>query len=218
VPHAGAPLSASLALPLDARGVVVLAHAGQSSRLSAPSRRLARRLERAGIGSLGVDLLTRPEARVDAHTHHLRNDVQKLSRRVIAAIDWLATQPETYRLRIGIYGAGVAAAAALEAAAERPQQVAAIAARAPRLDRVRWPVREVRAPTLFVAGGGLGPPSASQRRAAPVMRGESWIERVEGAERPDVPDPTLEKITRCVTRFLVARLTLPARLHPAVAG
>jgi dienelactone hydrolase len=58
-------------------------------------------------------------------TAELRFDIGRLVKRLVSVADWLARYPETCRLGIGLCGASTGAAAALAAAAERPQSVAA---------------------------------------------------------------------------------------------
>ena len=60
-------------------------------------------------------------------------------------------------LPIGLFGASTGAAAALKAAAARPDQVAAVVSRGGRPDLAGADLERVRAPTLLIVGGDDGP-------------------------------------------------------------
>jgi putative phosphoribosyl transferase len=141
-----------LVLPPRARGAVVFAHGSGSGRRSPRNRSVAKELEDAGLGTLLLDLLTVEEAELDAVSGRFRFDIPRLSGRLTAAIDVLATRPETARTPAGLYGASTGGAAALLAAAARPEAVRAIVLRGARSDLAGPGVRRVRAPTLFLVG------------------------------------------------------------------
>src|SRR4051812_1109759 len=86
-------LAGDLTAPPGARGVVVFAHGSGSGRFSPRNRAVAGELVRAGLATLLMDLLTADEEDVDRRTGHLRFDIRLLSERVIATIDWLASDP-----------------------------------------------------------------------------------------------------------------------------
>ena len=96
----------------------------------------------------------------DARTRELRFDIGLLSDRLIRMIDWLLVQPQTAVLPIGLFGASTGAAAALVAAAERPEVVHAVVSRGGRPDLAGPAVLEVRAPTPGATGLLLDQPAA----------------------------------------------------------
>jgi dienelactone hydrolase len=118
-------LEGDLNIPARAMGVVVFAHGSGSSRFSSRNRFVASALEHAGLATLLMDLLTRDEEVVDQLTAHLRFDIELLAERLVAATDWLAAEEDAKHLPIGYFGASTGAAAALVAAAERPEVVRA---------------------------------------------------------------------------------------------
>jgi putative phosphoribosyl transferase len=146
-------LEGDLALPSGARGMVVFAHGTGSSRFSPRNRAVAATLREAGLGTLLVDLLTRDEEHVDGRTGYLRFDIRLLAARLGSCIEWLARGARTSDLEIGCFGASTGAAAALVAAALRPQLVRAVVSRGGRPDLAGPVLPEVRAPTLLIAGG-----------------------------------------------------------------
>src|SRR5262245_50268567 len=134
LPVGSIQLEGALTLPDPARAVVLFAHGSGSSRHSPRNRRVAATLNQAGLATLLLDLLTGEEESVDWRTAHLRFDVSLLADRLVAATDWLADQPTTRDLATGYFGASTGAAAALFAAAARPDGVGAVVSRGGRPD------------------------------------------------------------------------------------
>jgi dipeptidyl aminopeptidase/acylaminoacyl peptidase len=118
-------LEGNLSLPEGSRGIVLFAHGSGSSRHSPRNRYVARVLNEAKLATLLVDLLTLDEEAVDLRTTHLRFDIGLLAGRLVGATDWLTQYPDTRALRVGYFGASTGAAAALVAAAQRPDAVGA---------------------------------------------------------------------------------------------
>lgn len=153
VPAGGVMLDGDLGLPAGARGVVVFAHGSGSSRFSRRNRHVASILQARGLATLLVDLLTVEEEAVDLRTAEVRFDIDLLARRVVGIVDWLGGATATSGLGIGIFGASTGAAAALVAAAERPEAVKAVVSRGGRPDLAGGALPQVKAPTLLIVGG-----------------------------------------------------------------
>jgi hypothetical protein len=90
-------LAADLAIPPRARGLVLFAHGSGSSRHSPRNRFVASVLQRAGLATLLLDLLTTDEERADATTGAFRFDVGLLARRLGAVTERMADEPELRR-------------------------------------------------------------------------------------------------------------------------
>ena len=185
----GVRLAGDLVLPPDARAVVVFAHGSGSGRFSPRNRAVAGVLKQAGLATLLLDLLTAGEEALDLRTRHLRFDVALLGRRVIATIDWLASNVTTKELPVGCFGASTGAAAALIAAAERPERVGAVVSRGGRPDLAGEALGRVTAPTLLIVGGNDREVLRLNQRALAALAGEARLEIVPGAthlfEEPD---------------------------------
>jgi putative phosphoribosyl transferase len=149
----GESIAATLTVPAGARGVVAFAHGSGSGRLSPRNQAVARTLREGRFATLLVDLLTTNEEAVDVRTRALRFDIDLLASRLVVATDWLRGQPGVADLPIGYFGASTGAAAALVAAAERPNIVKAIVSRGGRPDLAGPALDRVRAATLFIVGG-----------------------------------------------------------------
>lgn len=153
VPAGKVALDGDLAIPQDAQGIVVFAHGSGSSRFSSRNRFVARVMNDGGLATLLFDLLTTEEHEVDHYTRELRFDIAMLSERMIATVDWLGNEAAVNDLSIGLFGASTGAAAALNAAAERADEVAAVVSRGGRPDLAKEFLRQVRSPTLLIVGG-----------------------------------------------------------------
>jgi dienelactone hydrolase len=152
VPVGDAVLEGDLVVPERASGIVLFAHGSGSGRHSPRNRQVAVALNEAGIGTLLVDLLTPAEEEIDRLTAELRFDIELLARRLIAAVDWLRRGPAGLA-GVGLFGASTGAAAALVAAAARPDDVSAVVSRGGRPDLAGPALAQVRAPTLLIVGG-----------------------------------------------------------------
>ncbi|MGH8914760.1 MAG: dienelactone hydrolase family protein [Acidimicrobiia bacterium] len=131
-------------------GIVVFAHGTGSSRHSSRNRHVAAMLNEAGFQTLLLDLLTPEEEEVDLRTGEHRFDIGLLGGRVTRAVDWVRRGDDS---PLGLFGASTGAAAALVAAAARPEEVAAVVSRGGRPDLAGDALPLVRAPTLLIVGG-----------------------------------------------------------------
>jgi dienelactone hydrolase len=190
----GVRLAGDLTVPRDARGVVVFAHGSGSGRFSPRNRAVAQQLVRAGLATLLMDLLTADEEAVDLRTADLRFDIALLAERVIASIDWLASDGGLESLPAGCFGASTGAAAALVAAAERPERVAAVVSRGGRPDLAGDALPRVRAPTLLIVGGLDTEVIRLNRQAQARLGGESRLVVVPGAGHLFEEPGTLEQV------------------------
>jgi putative phosphoribosyl transferase len=193
-------LEGNLTLPEVVHGMVLFAHGSGSSRHSPRNRYVARLLNEGKLATLLVDLLIPEEEAIDLQTAHLRFDIGLLAERLVGATNWLAEQPETRDLRAGYFGASTGAAAALVAAAMRPQAVGAIVSRGGRPD-LAGPdaLGRVRAPTLLIVGGSDTPVIALNEAAYVQLRCKKQLVIVPGAthlfEEPGALD-TVAKVAR----------------------
>lgn len=152
IPAGGVVLGGELGLPPGASGVVLFAHGAGSSRHSPRNQLVAKELRRAGLATLLMDLLTAAEEHRERETGHLRFDIAFLSARVLAALNWLESEPGTLGLQVGLFGASTGAAAALVAAARAPEIVKAVVSRGGRPELAQAFLPRVQAPTLLIVG------------------------------------------------------------------
>jgi putative phosphoribosyl transferase len=208
-------LEGALVVPPRARGIVVFAHGTGSGRFSPRNRAVARTLNAASLATLLIDLLTaeEEEEEADLRTAELRFDVGLLGERVVAAIDWLALDasvgdlpPSLGRLPVGCFGASTGAAAALIAAARRPDRVAAVVSRGGRPDLAGDVLARVTAPTLLIVGGRDTEVVRLNRLAQGRLGGEPRLEIVPGAGHLFEEPGALDRVAELARDWFVAHL------------
>jgi dienelactone hydrolase len=153
-------------------------------------------LRESGLATLLMDLLTADEEAIDLQTRRLRFDIGLLADRLVGATDWLAQNADTLNLTIGYFGASAGAAAALVAAAERPDAVGAIVSRGGRPDLAGAALARVRAPTLLIVGGNDVPVIGMNQEAMAQLRVENKLEIVPGATHLFEEPGALEEVAR----------------------
>jgi pimeloyl-ACP methyl ester carboxylesterase len=134
------------------------------------------------------------------HDHEARDrrpvfDIPLLAERVGEALDWSAEAVEGGARTLGLFGASTGAAAALVAAARRPERVAAVVCRGGRPDLAADALERVRAPTLLVVGGADHDVLALNRAALARLDCPKALEVVPGAGHLFEEPGTLEAMT-----------------------
>jgi putative phosphoribosyl transferase len=187
-----------LELPPGPRGMVLFAHGSGSSRLSPRNSYVAGELRRAGLGTLLLDLLSRDE---DSEYEH-RFDIALLGARLDDAARWLAEEPETKGLALGLFGASTGAAAALQLAASRPDEIAAVVSRGGRPDLAGGEaLARVRAPTLLIVGGEDHAVIELNRQALRELTCEKELAVVRGATHLFEEPGALAEVARLAARW-----------------
>jgi dienelactone hydrolase len=206
IPVGGGSLRGDLALPHGASGLVIFAHGSGSSRRSPRNRFVAGELWTGGLGTLLLDLLTPAEERVDAITREHRFDIGLLADRLVAAIDWSTSERSTRTAKVGLFGASTGAAAALVAAALRPDVVRAVVSRGGRPDLAGPALAAVHAPTLLVVGGDDEPVIELNRDAMSLVRAPVELEIVPGAGHLFEEPGALAEVARLARAHFVRQL------------
>ena len=214
VPAGAVTLEGNLTLPQDSQAVVLFAHGSASSRHSPRNRYVARMLNEAKLATLLIDLLTPHEEVIDERTAQLRFDIDLLAERLVDTTDWLTQYPDTKYLRIGYFGASTGAAAALVAAAERPDQVHAIVSRGGRPDLAGPALPRVRAPTLLIVGGNDVQVIELNRLALAQLRSEKQLVIIPGATHLFEEPGALDKVA-WLAREWFQRHLIPAAQRAA---
>jgi putative phosphoribosyl transferase len=191
-------LPGTLILPAQPQAVVAFAHGSGSGRFSPRNRQVAARLQQENLGTLLFDLLTEPEA------DDRRNvfDIPLLAQRLGEAIDFLRAQAATRSLPIGLFGASTGAAAALVAAAQRPDEIGAVVSRGGRPDLAGDLLPLVKAPTLLIVGGADTEVLMLNRAAARQMTCEQELAVVPHATHLFEEPGTLEQVQELAARWL----------------
>jgi len=216
IQHDDTTMEGVLELPHDALGIVLFAHGSGSGRLSPRNNYVARVLRDAGIGTLLLDLLS-----ADEETQpDLRFDIGLLTLRLRTAARWLAREPGTSQLPLGLFGASTGAAAALRLAGEphlgdpylgqlNPGQpylsFAAVVSRGGRPDLAGLSaLRAVTAPTLLIVGGDDDVVVDLNRQAFAQLHCDRELAIVPGATHLFEEPGTLEEVARLATEWFSA--------------
>ncbi|MFW7381329.1 MAG: dienelactone hydrolase family protein [Oligoflexus sp.] len=145
-------LYCDITIPIDCKGVVIFAHGSGSGRHSPRNQYTAAVFQSSGFASLLIDLLTKEEAEIDEETAQYRFDIDLLADRLVKTIDWLKHFEPLRAVPIALYGGSTGAAAAMIAAAKKPQEVFSLISRGGRVDLAQDYVQQIKAPTLFIIG------------------------------------------------------------------
>jgi len=193
IPAGQVLLEGDLDIPAGARGLVIFAHGSGSSRHSSRNQWVAGELRRHGFGTLLFDLLTMEEDQDRA----MRFDVSMLARRLGAAIRHMRAIPACAALPVGLFGASTGAAAALVAATENPEDVAAVVSRGGRPDLAgSRTCSRVRAHTLLLVGGADTEVLELNRAVAAVMGDWAQLVVVPGATHLFEEPGALQQVAR----------------------
>ncbi|MGK5548444.1 dienelactone hydrolase family protein [Streptomyces sp. URMC 127] len=203
IPAGDAGLAGDLVVPGPVRSVVLFAHGSGSSRLSPRNRAVATALQRSGLATLLMDLLTEQEEEVDALTAGHRFDIGLLSGRLTAAIGWLGRYPATTGLAVHLFGASTGAAAALTAAAQQPDEVQSVVSRGGRPDLADDALDRVRAPVLLIVGGEDREVLRLNHAAADRLRAPHEVHVVPGATHLFEEPGALEEVAEVACRWFL---------------
>jgi pimeloyl-ACP methyl ester carboxylesterase len=203
-------LHGDLTLPAGASGLVIFAHGSGSSRHSPRNRFVAGVINRAGLGTLLMDLLTEEEERVDEITRELRFDIGLLGRRVARVVQWAGEREELTELPVGLFGSSTGAAAALVAAAALPGNVRVVVSRGGRPDLAGRALPKVECATLLVVGGLDEEVIGLNEEARARMRCPVELVIVPGATHLFEEPGTLEEVARLAAGWFGTHLATAA--------
>ncbi|HEY7571057.1 MAG TPA: hypothetical protein VH796_06795 [Nitrososphaeraceae archaeon] len=168
ISNSGSPvkLPADLSIPINSTGIIIFAHGSGSGKNSPRNVAVAELLNKDGLATLLVDLLTPEEEKCDTITANQHNripglilnkfNIYLLTSRLLGVTEWVTQNQNTSGLVLGYFGASTGTAAALNASSNSRtcKFVEAIVSRSGRPDLVgRIGLRLITIPTLFIVGG-----------------------------------------------------------------
>lgn len=195
-------LEGILGLPSGSNGVVVFAHGSGSGRFSPRNNFVARHLQRIGLATLLLDLLTEHEA----DDRRKVFDIDLLADRLLLAKAWLEADTRTAHLGVGYFGASTGAGAALQAAARAPSNIKAVVSRGGRPDLAEPYLSRVTAPTLLIVGGWDEPVIEMNQSAYELLPCEKKLVIVPGATHLFEEPGTLEQVADHACKWFQAYL------------
>lgn len=185
-----AAMEGMLWLPAGYTGMVVFTSG--SNRVKPPHDYIANMLRNARLGILWLDLQS-PSAGISPE----QSDIDLYAERLNTACDWLQQNNATKDLPVGLFGAGRAAAAALQLAALRGRRISALVLRGGRLDlAVHGTLEKISTPTLLIVGGLDDSVIATNRAAYAALRCKKRLEVIPGATHSFEEPGSLEVVAR----------------------
>jgi pimeloyl-ACP methyl ester carboxylesterase len=203
-------LEGTLTVPSRARGLIVLAQ--ESRPTPSPGNRfVVTTLDQGALATLCFDLVTGEEDERDARTAEVRFDVYLLADRLLAVSDWARAQPELASLPLGYFVSSTGAAAALIAAARRPELVAAVVSRSGRPDLGGSNLDHVYAPTQLIVGGNDEVLVELNRDALRRLRCEAELRIVPGVTQLFAERRAREWVASLAYDWFAQHLSAPPR-------
>ena len=207
-------LVGDLTVPPNPRGIIVFAHGSGSSRLSPRNTYVADKLNAKGFATLLFDLLT-PREGLDRRNVF---DIPLLADRVVEACMWIASEPDTADLPLGLFGASTGAGAALVAASELKGRIAAVVSRGGRPDLAMDHLALVTSPTLLIVGSLDRDVRRLNETALAALTCPKALEIIEGAGHLFEEYGTLDLAIDRAAAWFNAHLVAQAPTRPAPAA
>ena len=203
---AHAMLAGDLAVPANARGLVIFGHPDATERLTPGTRLLADALDRREIATVVVDLLTETEEAIDQRTGKLRFDMSLLADRLMAICSWAHRLSQLRGLPVGLMGGHTAAGAALVAAAQQPRVLRTVVSFSGRPDLAGSALRRVMVPTLFIVGEHDDQTAQLTSRAVDEMHNDPHVAIVPDARHGFEEPGALHEVGRLSSDWFADRL------------
>ena len=195
-------LKGVLEIPDKGNSLVIFTHGSGSDGDSKRNGLVADELQKLGIGTLLLDLLTKEE-RDEAKN---RSDAELLTERLIAVTKWCLEHETTKNLGIGYYGVGTGSAAALSSAAFWGTKIKAVVTRGGRPDLAMEVLDLIESPTLLIVGGEDKPAININRKAFQKIGCVKKMETIAGATRFFEEPEAMEKVVEISTMWFVKYL------------
>jgi putative phosphoribosyl transferase len=216
-----AVLEGHLAVPVRARGFVILADGSSERCYRGANDEAAQQLRKAGFATLNLSLLGPAELVEDAETSTLRFDLQLLADRLLGAVSWAKHHPSLSRLPVGLVAGGTCAAAALVAAAhDMDGRIASIVSRGGRPELAGSSLTRVKAPTLLLVGEFDTANLATNQRALGSLPSGSRLQVLQGQRHSLEDGDALRRATELSAAWFELGFTPAPRellqLHVAV--
>jgi len=204
VPAGAVILSGFLSIPEGTRGIILFVDTTNSDRY----KYIARLVREEGIATLLVSLLTPEDEAWDQETSFFRDNVDVLHQRIIGIANWLNEDQNTQNLRICYCGTGVSGAAALVAAAERPDLPISVISIAGRLDLAKDYLAKVEAATLLLAGENDSSSVNMSREGLEQLHGDKQFETIPGTGDLFEQENTQQEVARLAGQWFERHLGL----------
>lgn len=142
-------LVGELNYPEKTNGLVIFAHGSGSFRNSPRNLFVSSELNRGGVASLVLDLLTEEEGK----NLKKRLDIDLMTERLIGVTKWVMEEETNKGLPLGYFGSSMGSAAALSASAYWGTKIAAVVSQGGRPDLAMEELDLIESPVMFIVGG-----------------------------------------------------------------
>lgn len=186
------------------RGVVTFAHGVSSSRFSPINRHVANQLTETGISAVLIDLLT-PGERALAKQRDFQANIKLIASRLICTIEWLKRDEALSKIPQGIFGTNISAAAALRAAMECTDDIAALVLSNARPDLIKDLLPKTKAPTLLIAGDKDRAQLQWNREAVQALNSKHRLEIISGTTHDSENPKVLAQIAALARQWFMER-------------
>ena len=178
-------LEGTLSVPAGARALAVFAYDRMvnSERLLGSLDALAQAHRQAGLATLSVNLLRPEDEELDNATGFFRENVGVLHQRISGITNWLIADDDVRSFNTGYFCVGVSAAAALAAAATRPDAIHAVIAVDPPINLVRSYLPRLVARTLLITGERNTQEQDTIHKALAELASETTLDIVREARK-----------------------------------
>lgn len=202
-------LTGILNIPAQAHGLVIFAH-GIDAAVQNPHQNiiaLSDALNKLSLATVQVDLFSSDERAFDQRTEYFRQNLDIMQQRIVGTAQWFAENPSTNHLSFGYFGIDEVGAAALIAAAERPDMVAAVVAAGQHTDLAQSYIPRVLAPTLLLAAEKDTTTLTTNQQLFSALQSEKQSELIHGASAIFESEQTFNEVAQLVgswfSRWLV---------------
>ena len=190
-------LNGSLNIPSGADSLVIFSHGSGSSRFSPRNQFVASVLNKEGIATLLMDLLTEDEDQIFEN----RFDISLLTDRLAEATILIQQRPELKNFSTGYFGASTGAASALKAASRLGHRIKAVVSRGGRPDLAENSLHLVKAPTLLIVGSHDAEVIELNRKAFDLLKCDKKMEIIQGATHLFEEAGKLEEVAALAIRW-----------------
>jgi putative phosphoribosyl transferase len=196
-------------LPEQCSKLVILAYGIEQAESDARQNaiNLAQRFHSHKLATLIVDLFSSEERALDAESGYFRQNTEIMQQRIIGLAEWLLEKPETEKLSSGYFGCGASGAAALIAAAERPDVAGAVVVAGGQLELARSALPRVFAPTLLLAAEKDEVAVKQNQEALAVLPRDKQFEQVTGVSSLFAEKSALDEVARLAAQWFERWLT-----------
>jgi dienelactone hydrolase len=167
-------------------------------------------LNRSGISTLLVNLLSRSESGIDNNTQEYRFNIELLTNRLLTITDAMLQDTDTRAFRFGYFGSSTGVAAAVKAATQRYQRVETIVSRAGRLDLVdSGSLAKLRSSILLLVGSNDHFVTETSFKLIHNIKNASSkkIIQISGASHLFSESGKIEQVARIASAWFVEKLT-----------